>query len=393
MPSFVVKYALVWLSVVHSALAIGTAQGYGSKATGGGNATPQVPSSNQDLVNWLSDSTPRVIQLNSIYDFTTFYGTATSTACNPWSCSPNPQSILNAIAGTCDGHTTRSVTINAAGSRTNLKVGSNKTLIGKGSNAGIKGIGLTLTGGVSNIIIQNIKITDINHQYVWGGDGILIAGASNVWIDHNYFNRPGRQFLTTGFDSANGVTISNNVFDGTATWSTGCDGHHYWAIILAGNGDKVTFMNNWIHTTAGRSPHSGGEASTDTLLYHFVNNYISDNTGHALDMGQGTNMIAEGNYFENVVTPLIGIDANAHLYFPTVVDDANQCANSGWGRYCEWNRIAGNSGTISSSLNIRDTRPFSTALNTDSAVKGLKPMPVADVPAFVQANAGVGKIN
>jgi len=183
----------------------------------------------------------------------------------------------------------------------------------------------------------------------------------------------------SGFDAANGVTISNNYFDGTATWSTGCDNHHYWGLILAGNGDKLTFMNNWIYFTAGRSPHSGGQASSDTLLYHFVNStsvylihiraltffqpvdYISDNTGHALDIGQGTYMVAEGNYIENVKQPIAGVDVNGHLYFPSTVDDANACQNAGWGRYCEWNRIAGNSGSVSTYL---DTRPFSTAMKS-----------------------------
>ncbi|KAF5391693.1 hypothetical protein D9757_002392 [Collybiopsis confluens] len=325
-------------------------------ATGGGSATPQVPSSNAELVTWLSDSTPRVIQLNTIYDFTTFYGTSSFSACNPWSCSPNPQSILNTIAGTCNGFTTRVVTINTAGSTTNLKVGSNKTLLGKGANAGMW-------------VQANFSFYATSESQT----SILISGASNVWIDHCYFNRPGRQFLTTGFGQANGVTISNNVFDGTATWSTGCDGHHYWALILA-------VYANWIHTTAGRSPHSGGEASTDTLLYHFVNStslywwccfdreidptkldYISDNTGHALDIGQGTYMVAEGNYFENVKTPIIGVDVNGRLYFPTTVPDANACANAGWGRYCEWNRIAGTSGTALIELN---TTPFNTAMRT-----------------------------
>ncbi|KAL0574029.1 hypothetical protein V5O48_001176 [Marasmius crinis-equi] len=375
--------------------------------TGGGNATPQTPTSNAQLASWLSDSTARVILLDRIFDFTSEYGTSSVQACSPWTCTPNPQSILNTIAGTCDGHTIRTVTVNTAGYGTRLGVGSNKTLMGKGSNSGVKGIGLEIKNGVSNVIIQNIRITDINHQYVWGGDGseysqpprlfrtngpqVLISDASRVWIDHNYFNRPGRQFLTTGFGQANGVTISNNYFDGTATWSTGCDNHHYWGMILAGNGDKVTLMNNWFYFTAGRSPHTGGQASTDTLLYHFVNNYFSDNTGHAFDIGQGSRVLAEGNYFNNVKTPIIGVEAGlAHLYFPTVVNDANACSNNAMGRVCEWNRIAGNSGTPAVYL---DQAVFSTALKTDAAVKGLKPMAVADVPAFVQANAGVGKVN
>ncbi|KAH8809495.1 pectin lyase-like protein [Flagelloscypha sp. PMI_526] len=383
------KFSALTLSFVSSAYAIGTAVGFGKSTTGGGSATAQVPSSNAELATWLSDSTARVIQLNSIYDFTSTYGTSSVSVCSPWTCTPNPQSIV-ATLGACDSYTTRTVTMNNAGYSTNLKVGSNKTLLGKGSSAGIKGIGLKIQDGVSNIIIQNIKITDINHQYVWGGDGILISNATNVWIDHNYFNRVGRQFLTTGFGNAKGVTISNNYFDGTATWSTGCDNHHYWGIILAGQGDTVTFVNNWLYYTAGRSPHTGGQASTDTLLYHFVNNYISSNTGHALDIGQGTRMLAEGNYFASVKTPIAGVDTNGHLYFPTTVNDAYGCSNANMGRYCEWNRIDSSSGTPGTYL---DTSVFSTILATDSSVKGLTPKGVADVPAYVQANAGVGKVN
>ncbi|KAK1236070.1 hypothetical protein PQX77_000660 [Marasmius sp. AFHP31] len=386
-------FVVVSLSLVSStsAAAVGKPVGYGSATTGGGNATPQTPSSNSQLASWLSDGTARVILLDKIYDFTNEYGTVSYQACSPWTCSPNPQSILNTLSGTCDGQTIRNVTVNKAGFQTRLGVGSNKTLMGKGSNAGIKGIGLEIKNGVSNIIVQNIKITDINHQYVWGGDGLLISDASNVWIDHNYFNRPGRQFLTTGFGKANGVTISNNYFDGTATWSTGCDNHHYWGMILAGNGDKVTLMNNWFYYTAGRSPHTGGQASSDTLLYHFVNNYFSSISGHALDIGQGTRVLAEGNYFDNVKTPIAGVDASyGHLYFPTTVDDAYPCNDNGMGRYCEWNRMAGGSGTPAVYL---DKTVFNTVLKSDAAVKGLKPMGVADVPAYVKANAGVGKVN
>jgi pectate lyase len=31
---------------------------------------------------------------------------------------------------------------------------------------------------------RNIAVTDINPQYVWGGDGITINEADQVWIDH-----------------------------------------------------------------------------------------------------------------------------------------------------------------------------------------------------------------
>ncbi|KIO24885.1 polysaccharide lyase family 1 protein [Tulasnella calospora MUT 4182] len=69
------------------------------------------------------------------------------------------------------------VTYNTAGADKNLVVASNKTILGQGSNAGIKGIGLRMNG-VSNIIIQNIQITDLNPQYVWGGDASELISSS-----------------------------------------------------------------------------------------------------------------------------------------------------------------------------------------------------------------------
>lgn len=81
--------------------------------TGGGSATPAVPSSNKELESWLGDSVPRVILLDKviglrlhkwgsllngnvwlkIYDFT---GTrTTSTGCRPWGCSPTPQLAID----------------------------------------------------------------------------------------------------------------------------------------------------------------------------------------------------------------------------------------------------------------------------------------------------------
>lgn len=38
--------------------------------------------------------------------------------------------------------------------------------------------------GAQNVILQNIQISDINPEYVWGGDAITLDGTDNVWIDH-----------------------------------------------------------------------------------------------------------------------------------------------------------------------------------------------------------------
>ena len=70
-------------------------------------------------------------------------------------------------------------------------VASDKTLIGSGSAGVIKGKGLRIVGG-SNIILQNIHITELNPQYVWGGDAITLEGSDMVWIDHVKVEAPPR---------------------------------------------------------------------------------------------------------------------------------------------------------------------------------------------------------
>lgn len=76
--------------------AVGTPFGQATGTTGGGSATAAKPSSNAQLKEWLSDSTARVIVLDSIFDFTNTEGTTTGTACAPWTCSPNPQLAIDA---------------------------------------------------------------------------------------------------------------------------------------------------------------------------------------------------------------------------------------------------------------------------------------------------------
>lgn len=47
------------------------------------------------------------------------------------------------------------------------------------------------------MIIQNIHITDLNPQYIWGGDAITIAGSDQVWIGKSYLIRRANASLLT----------------------------------------------------------------------------------------------------------------------------------------------------------------------------------------------------
>lgn len=77
--------------------------------------------------------------------------------------------------------TSISVTYDTAGVA-GINVGSNKSIIGVGSKGVIRGKGLRMANGAKNVIIQNIHITELNPQYIWGGDAITVDGSDLIWV-------------------------------------------------------------------------------------------------------------------------------------------------------------------------------------------------------------------
>ncbi|KAG8808483.1 hypothetical protein FRC17_003931 [Serendipita sp. 399] len=140
---------LVALGAAVSVSAIGSPFGFARSTTGGAGGVQVTPTTTAQLVSYLSDSTTRTIVLTTMFDFTNYYGTTTG---------PNPQYMIDSSNHWCDSYASTKTTATYYNSGTStsytLKVGSNKTLLGQGSSAGIKGIGL-LIAGVSNVIIQS----------------------------------------------------------------------------------------------------------------------------------------------------------------------------------------------------------------------------------------------
>jgi pectin lyase len=151
------------------------------------------------LKSWLADSTARVIILNKEYNFIGSAGTVTATGCRPASNTCPGNGGQDAINGanwcTNSDYPSVSVTYDAA-ALTPLEVKSNKSIVGIGSNGVIRGVGLRLSGGAENVIIQNVHITELNPQYIWGGDAITLVGTNKVWIDHCKVRQPGPSQLS-----------------------------------------------------------------------------------------------------------------------------------------------------------------------------------------------------
>ncbi|KAI1077399.1 pectate lyase a [Whalleya microplaca] len=369
---------LALIDSVSAAGVVGAAEGFAKGVTGGGSATPVYPQTTAELVSYLGDNSPRVIILTKTFDFTGTEGSVTGSGCQPWGTGAGCQQAIN-LNNWCTNFQpkapTTTVTYDKAGIL-GITVKSNKSLVGQGSAGVIKGKGLRIVSGATNVIIQNIHITGLNPKYVWGGDAITLDGTDLVWIDHVKTSLIGRQHIVLGNGASNRVTISNSEIDGSTSWSATCDGQHYWNLYFTGSNDLVTLKGNYIHHTSGRSPKVAG----NTLL-HAVNNYFYSSTKHMFEVDKGGNVLAEGNVFQNVATP---VDANKGGQLFTSPDtNTNGACSASLGRVCQTN-VFGSSGTFWS--NDQNFLTNFKGKNIAGADTG------ASANANVRNNAGIGKI-
>ncbi|KAF1347151.1 putative pectin lyase [Delphinella strobiligena] len=359
---------------------VGTAEGFAAAVTGGGSATPVYPSTTDELVSYLGDSEERVIVLSKTFDFTETEGTTTSSGCAPWGTASGCQVAIDQNSWCenyeADAPKVSSLTYYKAGVL-GITVASHKTLIGEGSKGIIKGKGLRIVSGASNIIIQNIEITEINPEYVWGGDAITINDSDLVWIDHVTTSLIGRQHIVLGTESSGRVSITNCYINGYSSYSATCDNHHYWAMYFTGSNDLVTLKDNYIYYTSGRSPKVQG----NTVL-HALNNYWYDNSQHAFEISTGGYVVAEANVFQNVVAPVEDGMTGSLFTVPSATE--GEACKTYLGHNCLINAF-GSSGNFSSS-----TTDF---LSNFSDKTVATPTAASLVVAHVTANAGMGKLS
>lgn len=179
-------------TVVSSQSVSGKPEGYGSKATGGAAGETVTPTSTEELENYLTSSDPYTVVLSQTFDFRETEGTASETGCAPYGTDSACQIAINKDDW-CTNYQSDAPSADVSYDKAALnpiQVKSDKTIIGDGQNGVLLGKGLRLAGGVDNVIIQNIAISELNPQYVWGGDAITLDGSSNVWVDHVTVSRP-----------------------------------------------------------------------------------------------------------------------------------------------------------------------------------------------------------
>ncbi|MER6014852.1 pectinesterase family protein [Streptomyces bluensis] len=190
------------------------------------------------------------------------------------------------------------ITMNPVGKE--IKVASDKTIVGQGTSGHIVGGGFFLGQGVHNVIIRNLTIRD-SYQGVWNDkdhdfDGIQMDGAHHVWIDHNDFRRMADGLIDSRKDTTY-VTVSwNKLSDNNKTFGIG------WTENVTAS---LTIHHNWFRDTEQRNP------STDNVAQaHLYNNYLEDVSGTSINSSYGnysrgsTKMVLENSYFQGMKNPV-----------------------------------------------------------------------------------------
>jgi pectate lyase len=232
------------------------------------------------------------------------------------------------------------------------RVQSDKTLLGLGADAAIRGGGLSVRK-VSNVIIRNLTIAE-------GNDAIDVDSSHHVWVDHCDLSDCQDGLLDIKHAS-DFVTVSWNHF------------HDHHKTSLVGHSDKpevraldtghlrATYHHNFFDGTATRHPRVRYAEPV-----HVFNNYFLKND-HGVHSSMDAGVLVEGNSFEGVRHPI-----------DTEFGDSPEP-----GRLVERDNVYVHCGDKprprGAVKEIGDAYPYTL----DKA---------ADVPAIVERGAGVGKI-
>ncbi len=243
-----------------------------------------------------------------------------------------------------------------------LRVASNKTLIGVDANATIEG-GVRVRGSgtddmVSNVIIQNLRIHGATSDV--DGDGMHIYYAHHVWVDHcEIWDSPDGNLDIV--HASSWVTISWTKF----WYSQDAPDLEHRFSNLVGHSEpneedvdrlKVTFHHNWwAEGVIERMPRVRyGDV-------HVFNNYYSAaGNNYAIGAGFESRLRIENNHFDGVADP--------HIFYDD--EPTAEIAETG-------NAYTNATGLMHSGQGDSFEPPYAYALDR-----------AADVPALVMAAAG-----
>ena len=278
-----------------------------------------------------------------------------------------------------------------------LNLKSNTTIIGLGSDSGLRG-GTISINGIENVVIRNLTLVDAidmfpHHEVNSKGesdgfnaqfDCITIQGSNtaNIWIDHCTMKdtlvmqhvQSGTKEKWQNYDGlcdikgdGKGITVSN------------CHMYHHDKTMLVGSDDdegdntvrKVSIINNHFDTCVQRLPMARNSQ------FHVLNNWYTFDTTQSVGDGK-----SKGDY-------CIGARKGALIYSEANYFDSNM-------QYS----IRGNSSTASTAKvydtgsvdnNSKKTSEYTAVDSAPFTVTySYEPMTAANAKTYVAANAGAG---
>jgi pectate lyase len=283
-----------------------TAGTVGTGGTAGTSASCTTPPAASPLVGWAAVSGMGVAS-------TTGGGNAT----------PQMVTTESALASAAGGTGAAVIYVKGVLGAGKINVGSNKTIVGL-CGAEIHGhLGL---GGSSNVIVRNIKIVgygvgscaldpdyDSSVGCSSGNDAVTVNAASHhLWFDHCDISdgTDGNLDITNGSDF---VTVSWTKFhytsrtDNQGSDSTGAEGHRFSNLIGADDGLaidvghlNVTWHHDWwADNVVERMPRTRAGK-----IHVFNNLFTSTGDSYCTNAGDGAHLLVEGNVYDGVKTPL-----------------------------------------------------------------------------------------
>lgn len=316
-----------------------------------------------------------------------------------------------------EGHVASSGTATTYGEL--ISVGNNKTIVGKGSDAFLNRIGLSIQKK-HNIIIRNIKFTmsdvpisktDENKVVAYRDQAEVILNdpdcisiqadsavtdwlgkstqaSYNIWIDHCEFYNNG----TGNKDRYDGLLdAKNNIYNATFSWNYFHD-HEKGSLIGNSNGDslrhEVTIHHNYYKNIESRTPMMRHSNS------HLYNNYVEGaGNGNGPNVRYHSDLYFEKNHYAGLSKAIFAGDDGV----ATIVDNKYEgCGNMSSDCNSKKMSISLNPGTT---LSTSDT--VFVSLKDEIPVGSFKPSTyysytaddVNDVKSLVTTYAGVGKID
>jgi pectate lyase len=298
--------------------------GFGQAAAGGGVTATVVAETWEELEALATDPeiTTTILLREGVHDFRRKGDEINQRAVCPSVCSEDTTKTLYTVL--TSGETCPVAQVMKPLEERRLDVASNKTIVGLGRGAQIRGVSFNL-GPIQNVILRNLAIYDVNRGLVEAGDALGLEGCSDVWLDH----------LTTKWISDGLTDISAGTQNVTLSWmhydgsmDQACRGNHTHASTITDS--SITLHHNFFDHTDSHAPL----VNDAQARVHIFNDFVQENAGYGVAAGCGAQVLLEGTTFRAVMTPTsrrdcAGMPPSGVISTPKGSNLANQYINSG----------------------------------------------------------------